>query len=95
MEMGIGRLDLDKPETGPSEDACTWPKFLEVTGSWIVKSTGSKANPPPHSLAPLREEALGLTRIKSHNLGGLFVCLFDCLFVSFSIHRLLSSITTH
>lgn len=31
VEMGIGRLDLDKPETG--EDVCTWPKFLGVTES--------------------------------------------------------------
>jgi hypothetical protein len=28
------------------------------------------------ALAPLREEALDLTRIKSHNLGRFFVCLF-------------------
>lgn len=29
VEMGIGRLDLDKPETGPSEDICT---CLKVPG---------------------------------------------------------------
>lgn len=54
MEMGIGRLDLDKPETGLSEDVCTWPKVPGGDGELDREVRGPKAHCPPHSLALLR-----------------------------------------
>lgn len=64
MEMGIGRLDLDKPETGPSEDVCTWTKV--PGGDWALDSdiTEPKVHCRPYSLALLREGGPGLDQDK-------------------------------
>lgn len=60
VEMAIGRLDLEKPATRPSEDICTWPKAPGGDRELGSGVTGPKCT-SAHALGPLRV-ALGLTR---------------------------------
>lgn len=44
VEMAMGRLDLEKPETRASEDTCSWP--AGETERWTVESQGPSAHQP-------------------------------------------------
>lgn len=66
MEMAIGRLDLEKPETRPREDICTWSKAPGGDPELDSRVT------VPEYMSSLRE-VLGLSRVRSHSPGNILV----------------------
>lgn len=64
--MAIGRLDLEKPETRPREDICTWSKAPGGDPELNNRVTG------PEYMSSLRE-VLGLRRVRSHSPGNILV----------------------